>query len=82
MIAGLLPIFNNFKQKILSYYYDKNGIRHKDIIHENNKIISISNHNEIAIGTSKNKKFTKINIFYNKYTTISAEQTIICLIGL
>ena len=82
MIAGLLPILNNFDKKILSYYYDKNDKRHKDIIHLDNKIICISNHNETVSGTSKKKMFKTINIFYNKYTQSSAEQAIICLISL
>lgn len=42
MIAGLLPIFNNFNKTVLSYYYDKNNKQHYDVERVDNKIICIS----------------------------------------
>lgn len=59
MIAGLLPIFNNFDISILSYYYTKN-MKHDtimkrkyDVMKIDNKIICISNNNAESIGTKK-----------------------------
>ena len=80
MIAGLLPIFNNYDVKILSYYYNKN--KHYDIKKIDNKIICISNNNAECIGTRKKCNITEINIYYNKFTVSSAEQAIICLLSL
>lgn len=82
MIAGLLPIFNNYSIKVLLYYYDRDGKRHRDILHEENKIISVSNHYETVSGTNKSKKFQTINIYYNEFTTSSAEQSILCLLSI
>jgi hypothetical protein len=83
MIAGLLPIFNNFDIKILSWYVDRKNKRHKDIIYDGkNKITSLSNvHSEIT-GTSKKCNVKKINILYNNYTCSASEQAIICLLRL
>jgi hypothetical protein len=82
MIAGLLPIFNNFNISILSYYYDKNKKSHYDIKKINNKIICVSNNNAESIGTIKKSNIIELNIYYNEFTTSSAEQTIICLLSL
>lgn len=82
MIAGLLPIFNNFNKCVLSYYYDKYKRRHYDIKKIDNKIICISNNNSEITGTRKKHTMTELNIYYNKYTTSSAEQAIICLLSL
>jgi hypothetical protein len=82
MIAGLLPIFNNFNKSVLSYYYDKNMKSHYDIKKIDNKIISISNNNAESIGTTKKYNVVELNIYYNEFTTSSAEQTIICLLSL
>ena len=82
MIAGLLPIFNNFNISILSYYYDRKNKRHIDIKHNDNKIICISNNKAESIGSNQKIKLSQINIFYNHYTTSSAEQSIICLLSL
>jgi hypothetical protein len=82
MIAGLLPIFNNFNVSTLSYYYDKSDNKHRDIIRMNNKIICISNNRAYSIGTKKICKVSTINIYFNNYTISSAEQAIICLLSL
>jgi hypothetical protein len=82
MIAGLLPIFNNFNKSVLSYYYDKNKKLHYDIKKIDNKIICISNNNSEIVGTRKKHKVVELNIYYNEYTTSSAEQSIICLLSL
>jgi hypothetical protein len=82
MIAGLLPIFNNFNKSILSYYYDKNKKPHYDVKKIDNKIICISNNNSEIVGTRKKHKIIELNIYYNEFTTSSAEQTIICLLSL
>jgi hypothetical protein len=83
MIAGLLPIFNNFTTNtILSYYYDKNSKRHYDVKKIDNKIICISNNKAYSIGSKKKYDIVELNIYYNEYTTSSAEQTIICLLSL
>jgi len=82
MIAGLLPIFNNFNISILSYYYDKNKKSHYDVKKVNNKIICISNNKAESIGTTKKIIIKELNIYYNEFTTSSAEQSIICLLSL
>lgn len=82
MIAGLLPIFNNFNISILSYYYDKNKKPHYDVKRVDNKIICISNNKAESIGTVKKYNVGELNIYYNEYTTSSAEQSIICLLSL
>jgi hypothetical protein len=82
MIAGLLPIFNNCNISTLSYYYDKSGGKHRDIIRMDNKIICISNNRAYSIGTKKICKLSTINIYFNNYTISSAEQAIICLLSL
>jgi len=82
MIAGLLPIFNNFNISILSYYYDKNKKSHYDVKKSNNKIICISNNKAESIGTTKKYNIKELNIYYNEFTTSSAEQSIICLLSL
>ena len=82
MIAGLLPIFNNYNISVLSYYYDKYNKKHYDVKRNNNKIICISNNNAFSIGSNKKCKITELNIYYNIYTTSSAEQSIICLLSL
>ena len=83
MIAGLLPIFNNFDISILSYYYDRDKKRHPDVKRIDNKIICISNNKAESIGTKKKcGLIEEINIFFNNYTASSAEQSIICLFGL
>jgi hypothetical protein len=84
MIAGLLPIFNIFDISILSYYYDKDNKAHYDVKRNRNKIICISNNNAESIGTIKKYKFNivELNIYFNEFTTSSAEQTIICLLSL
>jgi len=84
MIAGLLPIFNNFPSlgSILSYYYDKNNKKHYDVKRIDNKIICISNWKAESIGTSKKYNVEQINIYYNEFTGSSAEQSIICLLSL
>ena len=82
MIAGLLPIFNNFNMSVLSYYYDKNKKSHYDVKKINNKIICISNNKAESIGTVKKYNVEELNIYYNEYTTSCAEQSIICLLSL
>ena len=82
MVAGLLPIFNNFDLTVLSYFYDKNMKKHYDVKRIENKIISISNNKTESIGTSKNVKVKEINIFYNIFTASAGEQAIICLLSL
>lgn len=82
MVAGLLPIFNNFDLTILSYFYDKNMEKHYDIKRIENKIICISNNKAESIGTSKTVNVKEINIYFNKYTVSAAEQSIICLLSL
>ena len=82
MIAGLLPIFNNFDLSILSYYYDRNDKKHKDVKRKNNKIICISNNKAESIGTKKKCKVIEINMFFNHNTASSAEQSIITLLSL
>lgn len=82
MIAGLLPIFNNFNITVLSYYYDKNNNKHYDVKKIENKIICISNNNAESNGTRKKCKITTLNIYYNNFTTSAAEQAIICLLSL
>lgn len=82
MIAGLLPIFNNFDISILSYYYSKDMKRKYDVKKIDNKIICISNNNAESIGTKKKINITELNIYYNEFTTSSAEQSIICLLSL
>ena len=82
MIAGLLPIFNNFKISILSYYYDKDKKSHYDVRKINNKIVCVSNNNAESIGTKKKYNVLELNIYYNEFTTSSAEQSIICLLSL
>ena len=82
MIAGLLPIFNNFDKSILSYYYDKKGVKKFDVKKKDNTIICISNNNAFSVGTTKKCNIVELNIYYNKYTTSSAEQSIICLLSL
>ena len=82
MIAGLLPIFNNFDIKLLSWYVDGKNKRHKDIIYDGkNRIKCVSNYSEIT-GTSKKCNVKKINILYNNYTCSASEQAIICLLRL
>jgi len=83
MIAGLLPIFNNFDIKILSWCVDGKNKRHKDIIYDGkNKIKSVSNSHSEITGTSKKCNVKKINILYNNYTCSASEQAIICLLRL
>ena len=83
MIGGLLPIFNNFEVSVLSYYYDKDGNRHYDVLREGNKIICISNDRAEVTGTKKKMQSVKeINIWFNNYSASSAEQSIICLMAL
>ena len=82
MIAGLLPIFNNYNISILSYYYDKNLKKHNDVIKIDNKIICISNCHAESIGTKKKCNIIELNIYYNEQTVSSAEQSIICLLSL
>ena len=83
MIAGLLPIFNNFDIKILSWYVDRKNKRHKDIIYDGkNKIKAVSNSYSEITGTSKKCNVKKINILYNNYTCSASEQAIICLLRL
>jgi len=82
MIAGLLPIFNNFDISILAYYYDKDNKSHYDVKRYNNKIICISNNNDESIGTRKKVNVVDLNLFYNNYTASSGEQSIICLLSL
>ena len=82
MIAGLLPIFNNFNISILSYYYDKNKKSHYDVKKVDNKIICISNNYAESIGTEKKYNVKELNIYYNEFTTSCAEQSIICLLSL
>ena len=82
MIAGLLPIFNNFNISILSYYYDKDKKSHYDIKKIDNQIICVSNNNAESIGTKKKYNVLELNIYYNEFTTSSAEQSIICLLSL
>ena len=53
MIAGLLPIFNNFDISRLSYYYDRGNKLHYDVKRNSNKIICISNNNAESVGTRK-----------------------------
>ena len=82
MIAGLLPIFNNFDISILSYYYDKHMKSHYDIKKIDNKIMCISNNNAVSIGTKKKYNVVELNIYYNNFSASSAEQSIICLLSL
>ena len=82
MIAGLLPIFNNFDISILCYYYDKDNKSHYDIKRNDNKIICISNNNSYSIGTKQKYNIVELNIYYNNFTVSSAEQSIICLLSL
>jgi hypothetical protein len=82
MIAGLLPIFNNFDISILSYYYDRDMKSHYDVKRNDNKIICISNNNAESIGSRKKYNVMELNIYYNDNTTSSAEQSIICLLSL
>jgi len=82
MIAGLLPIFNNFDISILSYYYDRDNKSHYDVKRHDNKIICISNNNAESVGTRKKYNVLEINIYYNNFTASSAEQSIICLLSL
>lgn len=82
MVAGLLPIFNNFNIHILSYYYDKNKKRHYDIKRSNNKIICISNNKAESVETKKKCNIEKLNIYYNNFIISSVEQAIICLLSL
>lgn len=82
MMAGLLPIFNNFNISVLSYYYDRDNKRHFDVKRVDNKIICISNNGAESIGTKKKIKISEINIYFNNYTISSAEQSIICLLSL
>jgi hypothetical protein len=82
MIAGLLPIFNNFDISTLAYYYDKNMKLHYDVKRNDNKIICISNNNSESVGTRKKYNVIELNIYYNNFTVSSAEQSIICLLSL
>lgn len=82
MIAGLLPIFNNFDIAILSYSYDKDGKLHYDVKRNRNKIICISNNNAESVGTIKKYNVVELNIYYNEFTASCAEQSIICLLSL
>jgi hypothetical protein len=82
MVAGLLPIFNNFDLKVLSYFYDRNMEKHYDVKRIENKIISISNNKAESIGTSRKVNVKEINIYFNNFTISAAEGTIICLLSL
>ena len=82
MIAGLLPIFNNFDISVLSYYYDRDLKPHYDVKKSDNKIICISNNRDEISGTKKKVNVVELNVFYNDYTASSAEQSIICLLSL
>ena len=77
-----MPIFNNFDISRLSYYYDRDNKQHYDVKRIDNKIICISNNNAESVGTRKKYNVLEINIYFNKFTSSSAEQSIICLLSL
>lgn len=82
MIAGLLPLFNMSKRKILTFVTTKTK-RIKDIIKNNNCVTCISNNNESICGTEfKMNNVKTISIYMNEYTISSAEQCIIALLSL
>ena len=82
MIAGLLPLFNMSKRKVLTFITTKSK-RIFDIIKINNCITCISNNKASICGTTlKMNKIEKISIYMNKYTISSGEQSIIALLSL
>jgi C-terminal processing protease CtpA/Prc len=82
MVAGLLPLFNMSKRKVLTYITTKTK-RIIDIIKNNNCITCISNNKSSICGTKlKMNKIKKISIHMNKYTISSGEQSIIALLSL
>jgi len=82
MIAGLLPLFNMSKRKILTYITTKSKLV-KDIIKNNNCITCISNNKAFTCGTKlQMNNVKKISIYMNKYTVSSGEQSIIALLSL
>jgi hypothetical protein len=83
MMAGLLPIFNNFDLTVLSYYYDRDGKKHQDVKRTtDNTIMAISNNKATSIGTKRKCKVDEINIYYSEMTASAGEQAIICLSSL
>lgn len=82
MIAGLLPLFNLSKNKILTYITTKSKTI-KDVYIKSNCVTCISNNNASICGTNlKLTNVKKISIYINKYTISSAEQSIIALLSL
>ena len=82
MIAGLLPLFNMSKRKLLTFITTKSKVI-KDICKNNNCILCISNNKASICGTKlKMNKLKKLSIYMNKYTISSAEQSIIALLSL
>lgn len=80
MMAGLLPIFNNYNVQNLAVYYMGNA-RHFDIVRNHNRITSKVNDSSIS-GTARKTHVEKIRVYFNARTASAAEQAIICLLSL
>jgi C-terminal processing protease CtpA/Prc len=80
-MAGLLPLLNMSRRKILTYLTNSTGM-HKDIVKYDGVITCISN-NSASMRGSRRKltQVKKIKVLVNKCTASAAEQCVIALRG-
>jgi C-terminal processing protease CtpA/Prc len=79
MMAGLLPLLNMSRRKILTYFTNSTGM-HKDIVKYDGVITCISNNSASMRGSRcKLMQVKKINVLINTNTASAAEQCVIAL---